>query len=133
VFDVEASRVFFELFGARLDLFHAVATEGKAIIIVNSQDIGEVIGPQGRNLKLLSERLGMAVRVLGREGFQEMVCALVAPARISGINEVLSADGKTSYRVRIERQDMARLRMTLTDLQNVVSAASDRRVELLLD
>ncbi|MFH1055340.1 MAG: KH domain-containing protein [Candidatus Altiarchaeota archaeon] len=133
VLDVEASRVFHELFGIEGNLIKAVDTENQAIILVKSTDVGRVIGKGGANIKTLSERLKRHVKIVGDGSFKEMAEALLAPARVRGINEVFQPDGGKTIRVRIDSSDRDRLRMGLDDMRKLMSAATKERVELAFD
>ena len=132
-FDVEVARVLYELFGDESDFTHAIDTESHIVIITKPQDVGKVIGKGGSNIRILSERLGKQVKIVGHDSFTEMVAAFVAPARVRGINTVYRPDGVKSFRIRIEREDKKRLRMGLEDMRKLISAVTDREVELAFD
>jgi transcription antitermination factor NusA-like protein len=132
-FDIEASRVLYEIFGEAADLTHAVEAEGVVILIAPAGEVGKIIGRGGENLRKVSDRLGRRVRVVGNDSLKELVTALAAPARIRGVNTVYLPGGGRSYRVRIDREDSKRLRMRLEDLGRLVSAASGQSVHLAFD
>lgn len=129
-YDVEVSRVLYGIFREEADFIHAIDTENHLVIVVKAEDVGEVIGKGGANLRILTERLGRTVKVIGRDSFKETVTALIAPARVTGVNEVLKPGGGKAVRVRINREDQNRLRMSLPDLQKLVSAVTDQEVQL---
>jgi transcription antitermination factor NusA-like protein len=132
-YDVEASRVFFELFKSKVDLVRAFNTEEYVIVIVKGDVVGDVIGRGGTNIKILKERLLKPVKVIGQDSLNEMATALAAPAKVENINVVVKPGGGTKVRVRIGKAEKCRLRMRPEDLQRIISAASDRDVELAFD
>jgi transcription antitermination factor NusA-like protein len=133
IFEVEVSRVLYELLKDEADFTHAVDTDELIIIITRGEDVGKLIGRGGANLKVLSERLGKRVKVIGRDSFSDTVTALIAPARVRGINKVLRPGGGAAFRVRVEREDRDKLRLPLKDLQKLVCAATDMELEMAFD
>jgi len=131
VFDVEASRALTGILGDEADFTHAIDTEDQVIIV--AKDVGRIIGKGGANIRALSERLGKKVKVIGQDSLKEMAQALIAPARIVGINTLLRPGGGRGYRIRVEKEDKSRLRMGVEDIRRLINAASDCEVEIRLD
>lgn len=132
-YDVEAARTLHGLMGSEADFLRAIDTDSQVIIVAAAESIGKVIGKGGANLKALEARLGRRVKVVGRDDYQNMASALIAPARINGMNEVLKPGGGKGLRIRVDAADKARLRMPQEDLRRLIEAAADRTVELVFD
>jgi len=132
-YDVEAARTLYGLIGAEADFLRAIDTESQVIIVAAAESIGNVIGKGGANLKALESRLGKHVKVVGRDDYHNMASALIAPARINGMNEVLRPGGGRGLRIRVDRSDRDRLRMPAEDLTRLIAAASECSVELVFD
>jgi transcription antitermination factor NusA-like protein len=130
VYDVEVSRILRRLLGDEASFIHAVETAEHIVVIADPDQVGSIIGKGGHNLNAISETLGRPVKVVGKDSFNDMVAALVAPARVRGINPVLAPGGAKKIRVKIEGQDRGRLRMSVSDMQKLVCAVTDEQVEL---
>ena len=133
VYDVEAARALHELLGGEASFHRAIDTEDCVIVLTDSADVGKIIGKGGANIKLLSQRLGRRVRVVGVDDFEEMVRAFIAPARIKGINTVYLSNGVQAVRVRVDKRDKDKLRIALPDLKRLVAGITDTQVELTFD
>jgi transcription antitermination factor NusA-like protein len=133
VYDIEVSRVLYELFGDEASFHRAIDTEDYVILLTESRDVGKIIGKSGANIKLLSKRLGKKVRVVGEDDFEEMVKAFIAPARVRGINTVYLENGVQAVRVRVDERDRDKLRIGLADLKRLVAGITDTQVELTFD
>jgi len=132
-YDVEVSRVLYELFADDARLTRAIETQDYVVLLTKSEDVGSVIGEGGLNIQMISERLGRSVRVVGEGDFENMVKAFIAPARVKSINTVYRPRARKSVRVRIKRGDRGKLRNTLDDLGKLISSISDVDVELAFD
>ncbi|MBD3387554.1 MAG: transcription elongation factor NusA [Candidatus Altiarchaeales archaeon] len=132
-YDVEASRALYGLLGDGADFRRAIPTEDFVAVIAKADDVGSVIGRGGDNIRVLSERLGRPVRVVGEDDFEEMVRALIAPARIKGVNEVFKPGGGRKIRVRVNAEDRKKLRMGVEDLRNLLSSLADAELDLTFD
>ncbi|MFH0862806.1 MAG: KH domain-containing protein [Candidatus Altiarchaeota archaeon] len=128
VYDVETSRALAEMLADEADFAHAIDTEDQVMIV--AKDVGKVIGKGGANIRALSERIGKKVKVIGQDSLIEMATAIIAPARISGINTLLRPGGAKAYRIRVEIADRGRLRMGVEDIRRLINAASDCEVEI---
>ena len=132
-FDVEVSRILYELLGEEANFTRAIDTENYVVILTGSGDVGGLIGKGGGNIKEISKRLGKQVRVVGEGDFNEMVKAFIAPARVNGINTVYRPDGTMATRIRVDARGRGRLRVSPEDLRRLVSGMTDRHVELAFD
>jgi transcription antitermination factor NusA-like protein len=132
-FDVEVSRILYELFGDETNFTRAVNTENYVVILTAADEVGRIIGKGGRNIRVISERLGKQVRVVGEGDFEEMVRAFVAPARVRSINTLYRPDGSTAVRIRVDKTDKNKLRISSGDLMKVISGITDKDIELTFD
>jgi len=130
--DVELSKILYEL-GQDLGFDHAIDTENFIIVLTGKDQIGRFIGKSGDNIRLLSNRLGKQLRVIGRGSLEETIYDFVAPARILGINTVYRSDGSTIKRVRIRGKDKKKLRMSLDEIEKLIKSLTDDAIEILFD
>jgi transcription antitermination factor NusA-like protein len=132
-FDVEVSRVLYELLGDEADFTRAINTENYVVILTGREEVGKIIGKGGRNIRVISKHIGKQVRVVGEGDFNEMVGVFIAPARVHSINTVYKPNGSMAIRVRVDRRDKNKLRIGVDDLKKLVSGITDTPVELTFD
>jgi len=64
---------------------------------------------------------------------RETIYDLIAPARVTGINTVYKPDGSIIQRVRINKKDKHKLRMSLEDITKLVSSLMGDKVEITFE
>jgi transcription antitermination factor NusA-like protein len=132
-YDVTASKLLYFIHQDSIELVKAVVAEDYMILVVGKDDVGDVIGMGGTNLRKIETEFGKNVKVVGADSFTDLAKALIAPARVKSINEIMDADGRNGYRIRIPSADKNLLRMEPTHLKNIISAAAAGRVEIIFD
>ena len=132
-YDIETARAMHAIFGAEADFKRAIDTPSHVIIVVKADNVGGVIGRGGENIRKLAERLGKPARIVGDGSVKEMAEALIAPAKVKGINVVIEPSGVKKTRVHISKAERHLLRMDLEALRKLISAVSDEKVEIILD
>jgi len=130
--DVELSKILYEL-SQDVGFDHAIDTENFIIVLTSKDQIGKFIGKSGDNIRLLSNKLGKQLRVIGRGSLEETIYDFVAPARILGINTVYRPDGSTIRRVRIRGKDKKKLRMSLDEIEKLIKSLTDDEIEILFE
>ncbi|MBI2173413.1 MAG: KH domain-containing protein [Candidatus Aenigmarchaeota archaeon] len=88
------------------DFIDSFEAAGRIYIIVDTQQMGSVIGKSGKNVRKLCEILGKQVKVLEKEGSKEMI-EKALNIRVNGVNKVFGPE--EFYRVRMDRKTKARL------------------------
>ena len=131
--DVELSKILYELGGEEIGFDRAIDAENFVVIITQKKDIGKIIGKSGANIRMLSNKLGKQVRVISRGDLKDTIYDFVAPARIIGINTVFKADGSTIQRVRINKKDKGKLRMSIDEIRKIISSLSDDEIEIAFE
>lgn len=131
--DVELSRILHKLTSGDVGFKQAVDTRDGVIVLAEKKDVGKLIGVDGSTIKTLLEELGKDIKVIGLDDRDEMIRHLVAPAVVKSINEVYKPDGLVTYKVRINRMDENKLRMSLCDVTRIASSAADTEVDFELD
>ncbi len=130
--DVELSRLLHEL-GQDIGFDHAIDTE-KAIIVITAKDqIGRFIGKGGDNIRILSNKLGKQLRVIGRGSLEETIYDFVAPVRVLGITRVYRPDGSAIRRVKIRDKDKKMLRMNPEEMERLIKSLTDDEIEILFE
>jgi transcription antitermination factor NusA-like protein len=129
-FDVELSRILYELFEGEVGFKRAVDTEDFVVILTDKENVGKIIGKGGAVIRIISKTLGKQVRVVGVGNMEEMIYDFIAPARVRGINKVYKPAGVVTYRVRIDSRDKDKLRINLEGMEKVISSIVGTQVKL---
>ena len=130
--DVELSKILHEL-GQDIGFDHAINTENVIIVVTAKDQIGNFIGKGGDNLKILSDKLGKQLKVIGRGSLEETIHDFVAPVKVLGINTVFKPDGSTTKRVRVRSKDKKKLRMSPEEMEKLIKSLADDEIEILFE
>ncbi len=128
--DVELSKLLHTIGKGEIGFDRAIDTNKFIIILTKKENIGKIIGKSGDNIRQLSKDLGKPVRVISTGDLQETIYDFVAPARILSINTVYKPDGSTVQRVRINKKDKKKLRMSLKEIEKLIASLTDDKVEI---
>jgi transcription antitermination factor NusA-like protein len=131
--DVELSKILYELSGGDVGFTKAIETDDSIIILTPKDSIGKIIGRSGATIKVISRKVGKPVRVVGAGELNEMIHDLISPARVLGVNKVFKPDGSVLQRIRISRKDSSKLRLSVKDIQNIISSLSKDKMEILFE
>ena len=131
--DVKISQLIYNLGEGEIGFDRAIEMDEFIIILTQKDNIGKIIGKAGANIRNLSNELGKQVRVISVGDLTDTIYDFVAPARIIGINTVYKPDATTIRRVRINGKDKSKLRMSLEDINKLVSSLSDDTVEITFE
>ncbi|MBN2014776.1 MAG: KH domain-containing protein [Candidatus Altiarchaeota archaeon] len=128
--DVELSKILYNLGKSEIGFDRAIDTKKFIIILTKKDNIGKIIGKSGDNIRKLSKDLGKQVRVISTGDLEETIYDFVAPARILSINTVYKPDGTTLQRVRINKKDKKKLRMSLKEIEKLIASLTNDKVEI---
>jgi transcription antitermination factor NusA-like protein len=136
--DVDASRVLYE-FSRRnpglnaISLKRAVGAGDLVVLLVGQGEVKSVIGRGGKTIREISERLHKKVRAT-EDGadLRKLAQDVLTPARVKGVN-VLYSGGKEIYRVRVPRNDLKRLPASVETIQNLLTALTNKSINLLFE
>ncbi|MFH1835855.1 MAG: hypothetical protein ABH851_06675 [Methanobacteriota archaeon] len=131
--DVELSKIIFELSGEDVSFTKAIETEEHVIILAPKESLGKIIGRSGATINVISRKIGKQVRVVGAGELNEMIYDLISPARVLGINNVFMSDGSTFQRIRVSIKDKPKLRLSLSDIEQLISSISKDKVEIVFE
>lgn len=131
--DVELAKFFIETNQEDIGFDRAIEFGDHIDILAKKKYIGKLIGKGGENLKLISQRLGKSVRIIGTENLQDAIKDLVAPAQISAINTVYLPGGGLLRRIKLRRGDKDKLRMDVKEIQKIISSLTTDKIEIIAD
>ncbi|MFH1721744.1 MAG: transcription elongation factor NusA [Candidatus Altiarchaeota archaeon] len=131
--DITLSKMLFEIGEGSIGFDRAIETDDVIVILTQRKDIGKIIGKGGANIRMLTEKLGKPVRVIGVGDLRSTIHDFIAPAQVIGISNVYKPDGSTIQRVKVNKKDKAKLRMSLENVRKLVSSLTDDEVEITFD
>lgn len=128
--DVKISKIIYRL-GKDIGFKRAIDTDDFVIILTNKRDIGKIFGVGGENIKVLESELGKPIRVVSAESTEELVYSFVSPANIISVSRLFKTDGSVVKRVTINKKDMNKLRMDISDIKKIVSTLTNEKIEIV--
>ena len=128
--DVELSKILYKLGKGEIGFERAIDTDNFIIVLTKKDNIGKIIGKGGDNIRLLSNKFGKQLRIIGTDNLEDTIYDFVAPARIIGISTVYKPDGTVMRRVRINKKDKKKLRMDIKEIERLISSLTNDRVEI---
>lgn len=132
VLDVELSRILYKI-DEDIEFERAIETENFVIILTKTEYVGKIIGKGGENIKTLSKKLKKPVRVIGSENLEKMIYDFVFPAKILGINLIYKTDGSKKYKVRIAKNDKKKLRMSVSEIHDIIASITKSDADIVFE
>ncbi|MHA1209482.1 MAG: hypothetical protein ACTSSA_07455 [Candidatus Freyarchaeota archaeon] len=112
----------------------SVETKNLVIIVVGPGDISHFIGPKGKIVKILSDRLKKKVRVIeGDSSTKKTIEDILSPVSVLGVNTIWLPDGTLEKKVRIRKSDIRRLPTSVSTLEEVVHKLTDEKVRIVFE
>jgi len=110
--------------------FYKALDLGRVVLVLTRGEVGLLIGKQGKVVGELSSALGKKVRIAEATGdVKKTIADIITPARLLGINKVFHG-GKEIMKVRIAREDAARLPLDIASLERVLRSLLEDDVKL---
>lgn len=128
--DIELSRALYDLGGGGIGFERVIDTEKFIIVLAQKDGIGKIIGKGGDNIRILSNKFGKQLRVIGTGDMEGTIYDLVAPARILGINTVYKQNGEIIRKIRINKKDKKKLRMDISEIQKLIGSVTKDNIEI---
>lgn len=112
----------------------SVETNNLVIIVVGPGDISHFIGPKGKIVKILSDRLKKKVRVIeGDSSTKKTIEDILSPVSVLGVNTIWLPDGTLEKKVRIRKSDIRRLPTSVSTLEEVVHKLTNEKVRIVFE
>ena len=134
--DVEVSRILYKIneqHNLSLASFTHSLDVGEHVLIFTDGEAGVLIGRGGKVVSSLSAALGKRVRIISEKNdARRSLEDLLAPVKISGINEVFQAGG-ARLRIRLAKEDERLLSLDVRALEPLVSKWMGKPVEFVFE
>ncbi|MEX2707199.1 MAG: transcription elongation factor NusA [Candidatus Freyrarchaeum guaymaensis] len=112
----------------------SVETNNLVIIVVGPGDISHFIGPKGKIVKILSDRLKKKIRVIeGDSSTKKTIEDILSPVSVLGVNTIWLPDGTLEKKVRIRKSDIRRLPTSVSTLEEVVHKLTNEKVRIVFE
>jgi transcription antitermination factor NusA-like protein len=110
--------------------FYKAIDLGRVVLILTRGEVGLLIGKQGKIVSEISSSLGRKVRIAEASGdVKKTISDIITPARLLGINHAFH-EGKEITKVRIAREDMGELPLSIEALEKVLRSLVEDDVKL---
>jgi transcription antitermination factor NusA-like protein len=132
--DLDIAKVLFKLGDGKLG-FQKTIEVGDIVIIVTEKDqVGKLIGKNGKIVRELSRTVGKKIRVVGQDSDLKSISSdILAPARVSGINVVYGTDGEEKYKIRVMHEDSRKLPGRLDILNEIIELLTDEKTTVVVE
>lgn len=130
--EVELSKILVKI-DDELNFESAIELGGNVVILAKKENIGKLIGKNGATIKQISSSIGKQIRVIGTGDLKDTIHDFIAPARVKSINKVYQPAGKIIQRVRIDKRDENKLRMSIEDMNKLISSLTDDDIEISIE
>lgn len=132
--DLDIAKVLFKLGDGKIGFKKTIEVGDIIIIITDKDQVGKLIGKNGKIVRELSRTVGKKIRVVGQDSDLKSVSKdILAPARVSGINIVYGKDGEEKYKIRVMHDDSRRLPGRLDVLNEIIELLTDEKIEMVVD
>ncbi len=132
--DLDIAKLLFKLGEGKIGFKKTIEIGDVVIIVTDKDQVGKIIGKNGKIVRAISKKIKKKVRVIGEgSDFKEIARDILAPARISGINIVYGRDDEERYKIRVMRDDARRLPAKLDVLNNIMNQLTDEKTVIVID
>ncbi len=132
--DLDIAKVLFKLGDGKLGFKKTIEVGDIVIIITEKDQVGKLIGKNGKIVRELSRTAGKKIRVVGQDSDLKAVSTdILAPARVSGINVVYGTDGEEKYKIRVMQEDSRKLPGRLDVLNQIIELLTGEKTTVVVD
>lgn len=132
--DLDIAKVLFKMGDGKLGFKKTIEVGDIVIIITDKDQVGKLIGKNGKIVRELSRTVSKKIRVVGQDSdLKEVSTDILAPARVSGINIVYGTDGEEKYKIRVMQEDSRKLPGRLDVLNEIIELLTGDKTTVVVD
>ena len=132
--DLDIAKVLFKMGDGKLGFKKTIEVGDIVIIITDKDQVGKLIGKNGKIVRELSRTVAKKIRVVGQDSdLKEVSNDILAPARVSGINIVYGTDGEEKYKIRVMQEDSRKLPGRLDVLNEIIELLTGDKTTVVVD
>jgi transcription antitermination factor NusA-like protein len=132
--DLDIAKVLFKLGEGKLGFKKTIEVGDIVIVVTEKDQVGKLIGKNGKIVRELSRTVGKKIRVVGYDSDLKAISSdILAPARVSGINVVYGTDGDEKYKIRVMREDSRKLPGRLDVLNEIIELLTDEKTIVVVE
>ncbi|MGV8144468.1 MAG: KH domain-containing protein [Methanothermobacter sp.] len=132
--DLDIAKILYRVGDGKIGFKKSIEIGDMVIIITEKDQVGKLIGKNGKIVREISRTIGKKVRVVGEKSDLRSVARdILAPARISGINIVYGKDGQEKHKIRVMREDSRRIPGKLDVLNGIIQELTHENTLVVVD
>ncbi|RLI96922.1 MAG: hypothetical protein DRO96_01960 [Candidatus Aenigmatarchaeota archaeon] len=135
--EVDVSRAIHSLAKANPELkdveIDYVADVGKLLVFAPPEHAKKLIGPGGRNVKALNDKIGRFVRIVPRPRSDKyLIKELLGNVPLMGIDVLYTESGQV-FQVRVSKDHASRIRIKPKKFEEIMKKLTGKTVELVFE
>ncbi len=137
--DIDLANYLMELEGRfsalkNTNFYKSIEVGSILIVLVGRGEISSFIGPRGKLIKLLQEKIGKHIRVIEKvSDLKKIIEDLIVPAALLGMNRIYLPTGEIESKARLKLGDENRLPADPEVLEELIYRLTNERIRIAFE